>query len=260
MVLGHIDDNYVDLPNYASLMAVGNNTNHCVIRNTLNGSSLILPLYFMVRRQPYEIDTWSALGYTNIINFVDMSYMSTNSYKNGNYPDEFTRYFCYRMGFGGDMFSKGGYPGLAFSSNNEYEDIIKISVLDIEGMESIRIGGQPVLNLYNSATGVYAYGGDTVFDRGIPAGSILLKEPIYNYTYLEILYTNNTASFVKSIIWNRRELLDAIYDEEAEAFDLLKGNVNWARWLITPSLSTETLLVGVENNCGIVDIRGYEVI
>ena len=77
---------------------------------------------------------------------------------------------------------------------------------------------------------------------------------------MEILYTNNTASFVKSIIWNRRELLDAIYDEEAEAFDLLKGNVNWARWLITPSLSTETLLVGVENNCGIVDIRGYEVI
>lgn len=255
-----IDDNYVDLPNYASLMAVGNNTNHCVIRNTLNGSSLILPLYFMVRRQPYEIDTWSALGYTNIINFVDMSYMSTNSYKNGNYPDEFTRYFCYRMGFGGDMFSKGGYPGLAFSSNNEYEDIIKISILDIEEMESIRIGGQPVLNLYNSATGVYAYGGDTVFDRGIPAGSILLKESIYNYTYLEILYTNDTASFVKSIIWNRRELLDAIYDEEAEAFDLLKGNVNWARWLITPSLSTETLLVGVESNCGIVDIRGYEVI
>lgn len=252
------DDTYVDLPNYASLMTVSNNTNHYVFRNTLNGSSLVLPLYFMVRRQPYELDTWSALGYTNIVNIVDMSYMSTNSYKNGNYPDDFTTYFCYRMGFGGDMFCKDSYPGLAFSSNEDFIEDDKVSIFDIDTMDSLKVGGSDVLNLYNPSNHIYAYGGDTVFANDIPNGSIFFTESVYDYTYIEILYSDAAVSFVKSVIWNKRELLSAIYGEDR--FDLLKGSINGTSWFISPTGSTDFMLSGSGQNCGIIDIRGYEVI
>ena len=262
-----IDDNMnTGLPNYFPLstlyaksinnISVDNGKNY-TIKSTVNGSSVILPLYFMIRRQPYDADNWSALGYTDIINFLDMRYMSTNSYRNGNYPDDITRYYCYRTGFGGDVFCRYGYPGLAFNTNEKVPSITKFSIFDIGRMNSLKIGGSDVININNHDTGISAYGGDTIFPDKIPRSSILLSKPIDTYTYVEVIYTDDAGAYTRSVVWNKKELSDALNSNDR--FDLLRSNIYGVYWFIEPIGSTYSLLAGAGQNCGIVDIKGYEV-
>ena len=82
--------------------------------NTCNGITLCLPILFFVQREPRVLDTYSAVGSTSIITFVDMFNMSSGRIMQTSYPIEKPYYQCfsiYKRRNGDGMI---GYEGIAF--------------------------------------------------------------------------------------------------------------------------------------------------
>lgn len=105
-----IDNTSGGVPSYWPLLpATFYDTDHTT--NTLNNISLIMKLYFMVMRDPPVLNEYSAVGYTDIINFANMKNMSTNSIHSGQHGCYFN---CFHMGLRRDYRGMKGYCGLAF--------------------------------------------------------------------------------------------------------------------------------------------------
>lgn len=89
--------------------------------NTCNGITLCLPILFFVQREPRVLDTYSAVGSTNIITFVDMFNMSSGRIIQTSYPIEMPYYQCFpiykRRSEGGIL----GYTGIAFRQEDKKE-------------------------------------------------------------------------------------------------------------------------------------------
>lgn len=111
--------NDILLPRYEPIIAHDSiEEGHTV--NTLNNISLIMPLWFMVMRDPIELKTFSAIAKSDIINFVDMFNMDTDKLKNGTFPTiENYEYDCFQMGNRRAMYGMKGYSGLAFKQESE---------------------------------------------------------------------------------------------------------------------------------------------
>ena len=87
--------------------------------NKLNNISILMPLWFMVLRDPGVLNNYSTVCRNDVINFVDMFNMGTNRVKNGTYLiEDFNYYDCFHMGSRRAMFGTLGYSGLAFKLNN----------------------------------------------------------------------------------------------------------------------------------------------
>lgn len=82
--------------------------------NTCNGITLCLPILFFVQREPRVLDTYSAVGSTDIITFVDMFNMSSGKIIQTSYPVKKNDYQCFSIYK--RRSSKGllGYTGIAF--------------------------------------------------------------------------------------------------------------------------------------------------
>lgn len=87
--------------------------------NTLNGITLVMPMYFMVKRDPQQLDNYSCVGISNVIRYVNMYNMATNHIKNGNYPVEVHKYNCFQTGIRRNMFGLLGYNGIAFRQEGD---------------------------------------------------------------------------------------------------------------------------------------------
>ena len=113
-----IDDNERGLPSYWSLFSHNKfKAGHTI--NDLNNISLIFRLYFMVHRDPEELTNYSCVGYSDIVNYVDMEHMSTNRIINGTYPVETSLYNCFQTGIRRSNIGFKGYAGLAFKQEEE---------------------------------------------------------------------------------------------------------------------------------------------
>lgn len=87
--------------------------------NTLNSISLILPMYFYVKRDPNELNIYSLYGYSNVINYVNMYNMFTDTMKESNYPIDKTKYNCFQIGRRRQAYGDVGYNGIAFKQEKE---------------------------------------------------------------------------------------------------------------------------------------------
>ena len=87
--------------------------------NTLNNISLIFELYLMCRRDPWSLNEYSCMGYTKIINYVNMYNMSTNSLVDGHFPTNKGEFNCFNMGTRRNVFGVKGYNGLAFKQEGD---------------------------------------------------------------------------------------------------------------------------------------------
>ena len=102
------------LPTYYPLMThdIGD-IGHTV--NTLNKVSMIFELYFMCMRDPWLLNDYSLVGYNDIVNYVNMRYMSTNRLKECKCLTRADGEFnCFNSGTRRGMFGTKGYNGLAF--------------------------------------------------------------------------------------------------------------------------------------------------
>lgn len=82
--------------------------------NTCNGITLCLPILFFVQREPRALDTYSAVGSTNIITFVDMFNMSSGRIIQTSYPIEMPYYQCFPIYKRRSVDGIVGYSGIAF--------------------------------------------------------------------------------------------------------------------------------------------------
>lgn len=116
-----IDNKEKGLPSYWSLFTDDKfSRGHTV--NTLNKISTVYRLYFMVHRDPKEIESYSCVGYTDTINYVNMAYMTTNSVLNGTYPTKTGYYNCFQTGIRRSDQGFKGYAGLAFKIDDPIEE------------------------------------------------------------------------------------------------------------------------------------------
>ena len=86
---------------------------------TLNAISLCMPIIFYVLRDPHVLNTYSAAGSTDIINYVNMFNMSSGRIIQSDYPVELDKYQCVSIGKRRNASDLFGYPGLAFRQEKE---------------------------------------------------------------------------------------------------------------------------------------------
>lgn len=113
-----ISDQTSGLPTYKPLFS-SNITDAGHTANTLNNISLIMELYFMCRRDPWVVGDYSCVGKSDIINYVNMLYMSTNSMEEGDFPLNQGKYNCFMIGVRRNKFGSKGFNGLAFKQEGE---------------------------------------------------------------------------------------------------------------------------------------------
>ena len=63
--------------------------------NELNEVALILPCYFFIKHTPRVLDTWSCLGRTDEIGYVNMYNIGNEHIAHSNYPVKSDKYICF---------------------------------------------------------------------------------------------------------------------------------------------------------------------
>ena len=94
---------------------------HTKNHNTCNGITLCLPILFFVQREPRALDTYSAVGSTNIITFVDMFNMSSGRIIQTSYPIEMPYYQCFPIYKRRSVDGIVGYNGIAFLQGDKVD-------------------------------------------------------------------------------------------------------------------------------------------
>lgn len=114
-----ITNSTIKVPRYEPLLSADMLDNgHNV--NLLNDISMVMPLYMSVRRDPPEEPlSYSAVCRNDVINLVNMRYMSTNKMTNGIYPVEEHTYNCFNIGHRRNLSGFKGYQGIAFRQEDE---------------------------------------------------------------------------------------------------------------------------------------------
>ena len=118
MVISISDRDGYGLPTYNPLYshAWGDNGHTA---NTLNNISLVFELYAMVLLDPWENVNFSCVGYSKIINYVNMKYMSTNTIEDGDFPIDKGKFNCFNMGRRRSQLGSLWYSGLAFRQEDD---------------------------------------------------------------------------------------------------------------------------------------------
>lgn len=225
--------------------------------NMINKISPVMPLWFMIQRDPIEQDIYSYAGKNEVINFVNMRYMDTNRIKESTFPttgEKYT-YNCFQMGSRRAWFGMKGYSGLAFKIEEGEASIPYFSLLDINTMDNHRTNDIPILNLTVGTN--KGYGGDTEFDN-MPNGSFILKVPYVEFLSLTFTFCDDSGTVIDSVTWDRNQLDMAL--SGTEEFNLLPdtSTIIGGEWIIKPFAegSTSTMFICASQNCGLVGLVG----
>ena len=214
--------------------------------NCLNEITTVLPVYFFVKDTPKSMGLWKYIGGTDFFGMISMYNMSTFHISQIDYPVLGERYLCCAF------FKRrtSDFGGVAIRLSNLLESESS-NLIDFDSMQRNTSG--KVLNIYNSDTGIIAYGGDCTFLDGTPGNSIEFTEDIYKYDKLIIEYTDDSGNYLHTVTIKTSYLLD---NSNNSTFDLLMGNTFGLFWQIDLTKSTGVFFSGVAQNSGLVSIRG----
>ena len=251
------------LPKYESLISHDYLEKGHIV-NTLNNISLLMPLWFMVHRDPEELNSYSAVSRNDVINLVSMYNICSGRIENGTFPVKEHKYQCFQMGNRRAMFGMKGYNGLAFKQSEKESPAPpphpNLSLLDIDAMESHKTGGSDILNI-EMPDGTKGYGGDTRFDD-MPTGSFILKRPYTEFSSITFTFCNDGGDITDTVVWSRADLDAALAG--TTVFNLLPvgSPVTWGsspgQWNIQPFSggSTSTVFICSYQNCGLIGAMG----
>lgn len=237
------DFNYLDInsgTNYYSGML-----------STLNNSTVAIPNFVSVLREPYELGTMSPVQESTFMYLVDMSGIKTGDVvevidNSGNK----IKLICFPISINEIVPPGDKLFGMGLRLEDEY---YTENYINLESMKNNRkntaIELMPILN---NKTGIKAYLGDVEF-KNYSLGTILLNLSFRKIESLQIEYANSNGTYTKTVTWKRNDFVDRM--TSGAVFDLLKQNdSNGDFWLIDPRKSNETLLASDIRNCGIVSI------
>lgn len=215
--------------------------------STLNSSTIAIPNFVSVLREPVELGTMSPVQESTFMYLVDMSKIQTGEVvevidNRGNK----IKLICFPM-----HMSEIVPPGdKLFGVGFRYEDVVQTEdYLNIKDMEAN--SSKSVMTLLNAKNRVSAYLGDVDF-KDYQRGTILLNYAYRNVESIEITYTDMDGDYIQKVSWTARDFIDRM--ESGESFDLLRSNNNGDYWYIDPIKSTDTMLISSLKNCGIVSI------
>lgn len=215
--------------------------------STLNSSTVAIPNFVSVLREPVELGTMSPVQESTFMYLVDMSKIQTGEVvevvdNKGNK----IRLVCFPTSMKEIVPPGDKLFGVGF----RLEDTIQTeNYLDIENME--KSSGKSIMTLLNAKNRISAYLGDVDF-KDYQTGVILLKHSYRNVESIEISYTDMDGDYVQKISWTAHDFIDRM--GSGEDFDLLRSNNNGDYWYVDPRKSTEIVLVSGLKNCGIVSI------
>ena len=256
----------IELPTYKNIISKSTVDQGRSV-NTLNGISLVMPIYIMVLRDPKVLNSYSSIGFTEFVSYVNMLHLSSGS----THPIEFSltntvgdyqsfalyrrridvRYLniepnrTQRLGF-------NGYNGLAVKQFEEEQQLVDWGYLYYKN------GQITVKSIWNRDTGIYAYKGDIVFKKELPTGMIQLVNDYTYYDRIKIEYTDKDGLTINTCVWSVGEL-KARFDANT-TFDLLKGEYGSNYINITPNNTTydvRTQWLISDATCGVINIYGY---
>lgn len=215
--------------------------------STLNSSTVAIPNFVSVMREPVGIGTMSPVQESTFMYLVDMSKIQTGEVvevidNRGNK----IKLICFPTHMGEIKPPGDKLFGVGF----RFEDVVQTEdYLNIDGMEAN--SGKSVMTLLNAKNRVSAYLGDVDF-KDYQRGTILLNYSYRNVETIEIAYSDMDGDYIQKVSWTARDFIDRM--ESGETFDLLRSNNNGDYWYINPIKSTDTVLVSGLRNCGIVSI------
>ena len=90
-------------------------------KNTCNGITLCLPIIFFVQREPRALDTYSAVGSTDILTFVDMFNIHSGRIIQTTYPVKRNFFQCFSLYKRRNEVNLIGYVGIAFRQSEQSE-------------------------------------------------------------------------------------------------------------------------------------------
>ena len=90
-------------------------------KNTCNGITMCLPIIFFVQREPRALDTYSAVGSTDILTFVDMFNIHSGKIIQTTYPVKRNFFQCFSMYKRRNEINLVGYVGIAFRQSEQSE-------------------------------------------------------------------------------------------------------------------------------------------
>ena len=90
-------------------------------KNTCNGITMCLPIIFFVQREPRALDTYSAVGSTDILTFVDMFNIHSGRIIQTTYPVKRNFFQCFSLYKRRNEINLVGYVGIAFRQSEQSE-------------------------------------------------------------------------------------------------------------------------------------------
>ena len=90
-------------------------------KNTCNGITMCLPIIFFVQREPRALDTYSAVGSTDILTFVDMFNIHSGRIIQTTYPVKRNFFQCFSLYKRRNEANLVGYVGIAFRQSEQSE-------------------------------------------------------------------------------------------------------------------------------------------
>lgn len=91
-------------------------------KNTCNGITLCLPIIFFVQREPRALDTYSAVGSTDILTFVDMFNIHSGRIIQTTYPVKKNFFQCFSLYKRRNELNLVGYAGIAFRQSEQKQE------------------------------------------------------------------------------------------------------------------------------------------
>lgn len=251
-----ITNSTVELPRYEPLIAQTTiERGHTV--NTLNNITTIMPLWFMVQRDPAILNEYSGVCKNEVINFVDMFNMSSDRMDNDTFGiNDGHIYNCFQMGNRRSMYGMKGYSGIAFKQEQN-----NLLLLDLDEMEK-HIAPDETTPLLNITVGHnLCYGGNTAF-TDMTEGSFILKHPYTAYSSIVFEFCSKDKKTTGTVTWTKAKLDSALND--SDVFNLLTvggltilGDVSGAWWIKPFSAgSTSITFLCVSKNCILTGIKG----
>lgn len=235
--------------------------------NTLNGISLVMPIYIMAKRDPSALTKYSSIGTTEFISYVNMLHLSSGSihpieFSLTNVLGDYQSFALYRRRMDNhnlniepnrtQRLGFNGYNGLAVRQFEEEQQLIDWGYLYLKNKQLT------VKSIWNKNTGIHAYKGDITFKKELPKGTIKLVNDYTYYDKLKIEYTDSEGLNRFTFVWTVSEL-KAKFDANT-TFDLLNGEYPGNYIKITPVNDTydaRTHWIISDATCGIINIYGY---
>lgn len=264
----------VDIPTYKYIVSNSVlDTGRAI--NQLNGISMVLPIYLMIKRQPVVLNNYAPIGFMDYVSYVSMYNCSSGSMNELEYPikDDTGFYECfalyrrrcrdiiYEMPWVTVRPGLQGYNGFAVRQFTK-----RIKLIDWYILTELR-KNHNAWEINNQSTKIKAYQGTLDWDDmpnykykvNYKRGYLPLISFFTYYDNIIVEYTDDGGATKKEYEWKSIDLKQAV--DSTQAFDIIDGSGDIFILVVADNdyafPYAQLTIMATGSSCGIIDIIGY---